>query len=165
MFEPILTKPIASNHAGAWLSEWKPLLDVVTGDYVRGDSFLSMSYAFLAQDIVAAYEATGIALPFNSVTTAFGLPSDLVITGSGTLTGTNDADIFYSSGANDILRGGNGPDTYIFGHTIGHDTVDDVEPPLTADHVPDTIRFATLGHDDVTATRSGLDLVLTVNAT
>jgi Ca2+-binding RTX toxin-like protein len=31
--------------------------------------------------------------------------------------------------------------------------------------VPDTIRFATLGHSDVTATRSGLDLILTVNAT
>src|SRR6185295_2845299 len=136
----IFNEAIAQSHDAAWLAEWKPLLDVVTGDYVRGDAFLSMSYAFLAQEIVAAYEATGIGLSFNSVTGAFGLPSDLVITGSGTLTGTGDADIFYSTGANDMLRGGEGPDTYIFGHIIGHDTIDDVEPALTADHVPDTIR-------------------------
>ncbi|MGB9367336.1 MAG: calcium-binding protein, partial [Xanthobacteraceae bacterium] len=166
VFEAIFAEAIAQNHDTAWLSEWKPILDVIVGDYVRGDTFLSMSYAFLAQNIVAAYEATGIGLSFNSVTSAFGLPPDLVVSGSGTLTGTDDADIFYAATAsNDTLRGGEGPDTYIFGHGIGHDTIDDVEPPLTADHVPDTIRFAALGHSDVTATRNGLDLILTVNAT
>src|ERR1051325_9287396 len=166
VFEAIFDEAIAQNHDAAWLSEWKPILDIITGDYVRGESFLGMSYAFLAQDIVAAYDATGIGLSFNSVTTAFCLPSDLVITGSGTLTGTDDADIIYAATAsNDTLRGGEGPDPYLFGHAIGHDTIDDVEPALTADHVPDTIRFATLGHSDVTATRSGLDLILTVNAT
>jgi Ca2+-binding RTX toxin-like protein len=165
VFEAIFNEAIAESHGAAWLTEWKPLLDVVTGDYVRGASFLSMSYAFMAQNIVAAYESTGIGLSFNSVTAAFGLPGDLVISGSGTLTGTGDADIFYAGGTNDILRGGEGPDTYLFGQTIGHDTIDDVEPPLTADHVTDTIRFATLGHDDVTATRDGLNLILTVNAT
>ena len=166
VFEAIFNEAIAQNHNAAWLSEWKPMLDVITGDYVRGKSFLSMSYAFLAQNIVAAYESTGIAMPFEGVASAFGIPDDLIISGSGTLTGTTDADILYAGTAsNDTLRGGEGPDTYVFGHIIGHDTIDDIEPALTADHVPDTIRFASLGHDDVTATRNGNDLILTVNAT
>ena len=160
VFEAIFTEAIAGNHDAAWLSEWKPLLDVITGDYVRGEAFLSMSYAFLAQNIVAAYENTGITLSFNSVTTAFGLPGDLVISGSGTLTGTDDADILYAGTAsNDMLRGGEGPDTYIFGHTIGHDTDRRRRAADHADHVPDTIRFASLVPNDVTATRNGLDLI------
>ena len=104
-------------------------------------------------------------LVFTDVTTAFGIPSDIVVSGSGVLTGSNDADIIYAgSSSNDVLRGGVGPDTYIFGHNIGHDIVDDVEVVSEAQR-PDTLRFAHLFADDVTATRVGIDLILTVTAT
>jgi len=63
------------------------------------------------------------------------------------------------------LRGGEGPDTYLFGESIGHDVIDDIEPPLVADHVPDVIRFAHLTPADIAAARDGVDLILTVVAT
>ena len=165
VYEAIFSAAVQGGHDAPWLAEWKPLLDVIIGDYSRGESYLLNSYGFIAENIVAAYENTGMTLAFTDVTTAFGIPSELVVAGSGVLTGSNDADIFYAgNSSNDVLRGGVGPDTYIFGHHIGHDTVDDVELVSQA-QVPDTIRFAHLFASDVTATRNGIDLILTVTAT
>jgi Ca2+-binding RTX toxin-like protein len=164
VFEAIFAQAQATGATASWLAQWKPILDIVIGDYVRGATHLINTYGFLAQNIVAAYESTDLSLPFRAVTTAMGIPDDLVFTGTGTLTGSDDADIFYGTAGDEVFRGGRGPDTYIFGEHIGHDTIDDIEPALE-EHVPDLIRFAHLNPDDITATRDGVDLILTVNAT
>ena len=135
------------------------------GDFVRGEAYLLNTYGFLAQNIVAAYENTELGLSFAGVATALGNPDDLLVTGTGTLDGGDNADIFYTGAGNEVLRGGEGPDTYLFGESIGHDVIDDIEPPLVADHVPDVIRFAHLTPADIAAARDGVDLILTVVAT
>ena len=165
VFESIFTAAKNAGHDATWIGEWKPLLDIVIGDFSRGESYLLNTYGFLAQEMVAAYEDTGLPLSFSAVASALGIPSDLIVTGSGTLNGSSDADIFYAnSSSNDVLRGGVGPDTYIFGEAIGHDVVDDDETATDA-QTPDTIRFAKLAASDVSAARDGVDLILTVNAT
>ncbi len=164
VFEAIFTEAKLSSHDAAWIGQWKPILDIVIGDFVRGGAHLLNTYGFLTQNIVAAYEDSELALDFHSVATALGIPGDLLTTGSGTLTGTEDNDIFYSSGASDVLRGGLGPETYVFGRVIGHDVIEDIEPALGA-QLLDTIRFAHLTPADITASRNGLDLVITVTAT
>jgi Ca2+-binding RTX toxin-like protein len=165
VFQAIFGEAVTASHDTAWLAQWKPMLDVVIGDYVRGDAYLLNTYGFLASNIVAAYEDSGLALGFADVASALGIPPELIVTGSGTLAGSDDADVFYVGATNDILRGGAGPDTYVFGHAIGHDVIDDVELALVETHVPDMIRFAHLTPGEISAARNGLDLILTVTAT
>lgn len=81
------------------------------------------------------------------------------------LTGSNDANIFYAGTSNnDVLRGGIGPDTYVFGRAIGHDIVDDQEL-ANGPQTPDTPRLAQFRPEDIFASRDGIDLILTINAT
>jgi len=165
VFQSIFTEAKDQSHDVAWIGSWKPILDIVIGDFVRGASYLLNTYGFLTTNIVAAYENADLSLDFAGVAHALGIPEDVLITGTGTLEGSDHADIFYTGGGNEILRGGEGQDTYIFGEHIGHDVIDDVEAPLEAQHLPDSIRFAHLTPQDIAASRDGDDLILTVSAT
>ena len=100
------------NHDAAWLTEWKPLLDIVIGDFVRGESYLlntSASSPRISSRPTRIPECAQ--LPQRDDRFRY---SGRFMTGIGTLTGTDDADIFMRRQRRH-LRGGQGPDTYMFG--------------------------------------------------
>ncbi|WP_414470843.1 calcium-binding protein [Microvirga sp. M2] len=164
VFEELLSAASDASSPLQWLNEWKPFLDVVIGDYTRGNAYLLNTYGFLAQNIIAAFEAVSPDLALHDVFDVLGVPPELLITGSGIVQGSNEADIFYLDGGDQLLRGGLGRDTYIVGAHIGHDVIDDYVAPLEARN-DDVLRFTTFRPQDIVATRDGIDLILTVTAT
>lgn len=164
VFEAVFAEVAAMTSGGIGrLEAWREVLDIVIGDYRQPDGVLNTN-GFLFSNIVAAYESTGLSLGIVDVGAALGLPAELIRTGAGTLTGGDDADLFYLGAGDQIAVGGLGPDTYVVGRGFGHDVIDELEPVLTT-HSEDVIRFADIASTEVTATRDGLDLILTVNGT
>ena len=83
--------------------------------------------------------------------------------GNDNLYGNDGNDILDGGVGNDYLSGGLGNDVYVFGLGDGQDTID--EGDFTAGNV-DTIRFgAGIAASDITVSRSGGDLMLSINAT
>jgi Ca2+-binding RTX toxin-like protein len=154
-----------SDATGAlnWLEQWRPIVDVVLGDFVR-DGGVDVSYAYTFASLVRAYET--VPLPFDIDTTAqaFGVPAGLIFEGGSTVTGTAGADILYLHGGDQLAQGGSGLDNYVIGGQFGDITIDDFEG-LGGHQDPDILRFTSIRSTDVTATRDGIDLILTVNAT
>ena len=148
-----------------WLAGWENFLDAVIGDYARGGAFLEASNGFLAQNIIAAYEAVAPAFGFLDSAEALGVPRDIFALGSGQVTGTGQADIFYIDGTDQTLIGQGGIDTYIAGRVIGHNTIDDTEEYGVDARGEDYLRFSYHNASDITAERIGIDLKLTIAAT
>lgn len=164
VFEAVFAEVAAMTSGGVGrLEEWRQVLDIVIGDYRQPDGVLNTN-GFLFSNIVAAYESTGLTLDIVEVGAALGLPADLIRTGVGTLTGGDDADLFYLGAGDQIAVGGLGPDTYVVGRGFGQDVINDVEPVMTI-HSEDVVRFADIASTEVTAVRDGLDLIITVNGT
>lgn len=164
VFEAILAEAgTMSSGALEWLASWDAILDIVVGDYQQPDGVLNTN-GFLFANIVAAYESTGLTLDILDISVALGLPEEVLRVGAGTLTGGDDADLFYLGAGDQTAIGGLGPDTYVMGRGFGHDVIIDIEPPLT-EHAEDVVRFADIASTEVTARREGLDLILTVNGT
>jgi Ca2+-binding RTX toxin-like protein len=164
VFEAILAEAgTMSSGALEWLASWDAILDIVVGDYKQPDGVLNTN-GFLFANIVAAYESTGLTLDIIDISVALGLPEQVLRAGAGTLTGGDDADLFYLGAGDQTAIGGLGPDTYVMGRGFGHDTIIDIEPPLT-EHAEDVVRFADIASTEVTARREGLDLIITVNGT
>jgi hypothetical protein len=164
-FEAIFAAaPGDPGQAAGYLAGWSEVLDVIVGDYDRGDDHLLNSYSFLFSNIVAAYESTGLPIGIVQAADLLGVPSDIVVSGADTLDGTDENDIFYMDAGDETARGGEGHDAYVFGQGFGHDVIDDVEPPL-GNRKDDLIRFADTASSEVTATRQGLDLTLAVDGT
>jgi Ca2+-binding RTX toxin-like protein len=164
VFEAILAEAgTMSSGALEWLASWDAILDIVVGDYQQPDGVLNTN-GFLFANIVAAYESTGLTLDILDISVALGLPEEALRVGAGTLTGGDDADLFYLGAGDQTAIGGLGPDTYVMGRGFGHDVIIDIEPPLT-EHAEDVVRFADIASTEVTARREGLDLILTVNGT
>jgi Ca2+-binding RTX toxin-like protein len=154
-----------SDAAGAqtWLAEWKPIIDIVLGDFDRGMG-LDVSYAYMFASMVRAYETVSLPFDIETAATALGVPAGLIFEGGSTVTGTSDADILYLHGGDQTAVGGVGLDNYVIGGTFGHDVIDDRET-VTGAQDPDILRFTSVRSTDVTATRDGIDLILTVNGT
>lgn len=164
VFEAVFEEVAAMPSGGlARLEAWREILDIVIGDYRQGGG-LANTNGFLFSNIVAAYESADLTLDIVDVGGALGLPADLIRTGSGTVQGGDDADLFYLSAGDQVLVGGLGPDTYVVGRDFGHDVIDDEEGQLQT-HSEDVVRFADIASTEVTAVRDGLDLVITVNGT
>jgi hypothetical protein len=166
MFEAIFRDaPADATGATHWLEQWKPILDVVLGDFARGEG-QQVTYGYRLANVVAAYEAVGLPLDLRSAAAVLGIPSDLIIAGGASLTtgGSTDANLFYLSDGDQTATGGNGPDNYIVGGRIGHDTIIDQEPALGG-QLPNTLRFASFKSTDVVASRDGIDLILKVKGT
>jgi hypothetical protein len=166
MYEAIFqAAPADAAGATQWLQQWKPILDVVLGDFARGQGE-EVTYGYRFVNVVAAYEAAGLPVDIRSAASALGIPSDLIFAGGATLdgTGTSDADLFYLSDGDQTAIGGRGPDNYIVGGHIGHDTIIDDKPALSG-QLPSTLRFASFKSTDVIASRDGLDLILRVKGT
>lgn len=83
--------------------------------------------------------------------------------GNDSLYGASGADLLDGGTENDILEGSSGNDTYIFGLGYGADTIYDIDNTTGN---TDTIQLLEgIGPEDVIATRSGDDLILTINGT
>jgi len=90
---------------------------------------------------------------------------NLTLTGVFALTGTGNAldNVLRGNGANNTLSGGLGNDTYLFGSGFGQDIVDSYDP--TAGKL-DIVQFdGTIAPEDVIASRSGNDLILSIDGT
>ncbi len=150
--------PTNTSGALAHLATWKPIIDVFLGSFDRGGN-LEISYGFLMKNIVAAYENVSLATSLVQAADAFGIPADLIKTGTGTINGSDDADLFYLGTGNQNVHGGVGPDTYIVGRNFGSDTIDGTNDAPSGS--PDTVRFAHLNSNQVTMVRDGIDLIIT----
>lgn len=154
------------NAAGdaAHLDAWNGVLDIVIDQYDRDGDSSANTYSFLFQNVVMAYENIPLAVDIVTAAAALDIPEDLIITGSGTLNGTTDADIFYMDGSNQTVNGDEGPDSFVFGKNIGHDVIAEVDPSYGED-LDDTVRFTAHNASDMTFVRDDKDMVITITET
>lgn len=145
----------------AYLEQWKPLLDVFLQDFDRGEDYLIVSYSFLFQNVVAAYENVGLDASLIAAAGALDIPDDLIQVGTGLVEGTDDADLFYLGAGNQTLEGGAGPDAYIVGQNFGQDVIYDIED-ATQQSLPDMLRFAQHQLSELEFSRDGNDLIIDV---
>jgi len=164
VYEQLFERAALQTDPIAYLASWKPLMDAVRADYDQGNPGVLNTFGFLAQNIIAAYEAVAPTFDLLDSANALGVSRDLFVTGTGVMTGTDDADIFYLNGSGQTAEGGLGADTYVVGQHVGTTVINDVEPALTTAS-DDMVRFTTLTAADITATRDGTNLILTVKAT
>lgn len=145
----------------AYLESWRPILDVFLNDFERPNG-LEISFSYLFQIIVAAYENIGLESTLTDAAVAFSIPPELIVSGS---LGTDESDIFYMGAGNQTVNGGTGgSDSYVFGKDFGQDVIADVDETLGTDHA-DSVRFAHAKSEDVTLTRNGNDLIISINGT
>lgn len=164
MFDAIFAAaPGTQSGDQAHLDSWKGILDVIIEYFDQPNSASLTSYGFLFQNLVAAYENNPLAISLVQTAEILDIPTDLLLTGSGNLVGSDDAEIFYMDGSNQTVNGAGGPDTFVFGQSIGHDVIAELDG-TGIDHT-DIIRFSAHKADDFIFTRDGVDLYLEVIAT
>ena len=144
--------PADAPGAESWLSAWKPIINVVLGDFDRGEGG-DATYGYMFASMVRAFEGASLPLAITAAAEALGVPSDLIVTGGTALVGSEDSDIFYLSGGDQSAAGGRGLDNYVLGHAFAHVTIDDDEAEL-GDQDPDIIRFTDINAADVNAADS-----------
>ncbi|MEM5494468.1 calcium-binding protein [Hoeflea sp. AS16] len=158
-FEALLTEAEQSADPVAWLAEWKPFFDVVLADYYLPNTGLLNSYSFMVQNILHAVEAVGGTVTVEDFARVFDVPDDLIINGSGVVSGTSQEDIILIDGDETRAVGGNNSDSYVVGASFGN--VEIYDDDAIAYHYRDILRFSAHNSDDIYATRSGEDLLLT----
>src|ERR1700722_4772472 len=168
IFQAAPSDPVA---AASWLAQWKPIVDVVLSNLDRGQD-LAVSYAYVFASMVHAYETVGYPLDIVATASALGVPSDMVIAGGSTLTGNGSPDIYYLNAGNQTVNASAGDDNFVMGQNFGDDVINAVQggtsianalAPATGQ--TDILRFTSLTSSEVTASRSGEDLVITVDGT
>lgn len=164
MFQAIFTDaPGGASGDQAYLDSWKGTLDTVIAQFDQPGSASLTSYAFLFQNLVAAYDEVPLDISLEAAAGVLDIPSDVLITGAGTLNGSSGADIFYMDGSDQTVNGGNGPDAFVFGKDIGHDVIAELDG-TGLDHT-DMLRFSAHNADDFIFTRNDVDLHIEVIAT
>lgn len=154
--------PADAAGAEAWLDDWMPFVNGLMKDYVRTQSHLSVNNPYLANALIAAWEATDLPLTLDVVTEAFGIaPGTITKVTAGVAQGGLGNDIIYLSATNATLKGGNGADVYIVGESLGTSVLEDQD----AGHSYNTLRFSKYNATDLTFARSSKDLIATVTAT
>jgi hypothetical protein len=162
MYEAIFNAaPADAAGAAAWLTAWKPVIDVVLGDFDRGQG-QPVSYAYQFASMVHAYEASHLPLSIVDAAVALGVPQGEVVAGGATLTGTDAAQIFYLSGGDQTVNDTHSSQNFVMGGNFGHDVINAEQ---TGVQEQDVLRFTNVKSTDVTASRNGIDLTLTVNGT
>ena len=163
VYASLLTLADGQSDPGTWLDSWQDLLGVVVSDFDRGGGLLNTN-GFLAQNLIAGYEAVNPSFSLQTAIEGFGLIWSQFVTGTGDLQGSANPDIFYIHGDGQTAHGGDGLDNYIVGAHFNNAVIDDYEAAGDPQS-DDVIRFTTLNPDDLTFTRNGEDLIATVNAT
>jgi hypothetical protein len=123
IFEAAPSDPVA---AASWLTQWKPIVDVVLSNLDRGQD-LAVSYAYVFASMVHAYETVGYPLDIVATATALGVPSDTVIACGSTLTGNGSPDIFYLNAGNQTVNASAGDDNFVMGQNFGDDVINAVQ--------------------------------------
>ncbi|MBA3966434.1 MAG: hypothetical protein H0X47_11775, partial [Nitrospirales bacterium] len=166
MFEAVFAgAPGTAQGDQDWLTAWNEIFDVVFENFQRfGGTHLQNTQSFLFTNIVAAYENVGLAIDIKSAAVLLGVPEELIFVGNGEVVGNSGVNIFYLGAGDQVLKGEAGHDIYVVGRNFGHDVIDDYEAPLT-ENSEDVLRFAHYNPEDLTFTRDGIDLVITVNNT
>jgi len=160
-----LLEGLPSDPAAAlaeWQS-WAPLLGAMADGMRRFDANI-VREDYVAAQLLAAADGVDQPLSFAELAGALGLHNLRLGSAAGETLARGAADgtaIYLSGGGTDIVNGGSGQDVYIFGHAIGHVTINDEE----ARPAGDRIRFAFLAPGDVSLVRDGNDLLITVTAT
>lgn len=131
--------------------------DILLEDVGEGMDYVQTSVSFTLSENIEKLEATGSA--------AINLTGNALANG---LFGNGANNIFTGAAGNDYLMGAGGDDVYVFNRGDGNDTIDNTDfshdsahPELLA--AIDVLRFgAGISDTDVTAYRSGNDLVLKI---
>ncbi|MEX2490603.1 MAG: calcium-binding protein [Nitrospirales bacterium] len=166
MFESVFSAAPGSVQGDQdWLAAWNEIFDVVFENFERfGGDHLQNTHSFLFTNIVAAYENVGLAIDVKTAAISLGVPEELLFIGSGEVVGDQDTNIFYLDGSNQVVKGESGHDVYVVGRNFGQDIIDDFEALLTTNY-QDIVRFAHYNPADLTMTRDGIDLVITLTGT
>jgi Ca2+-binding RTX toxin-like protein len=159
----IVQLPADGTDATAMWTQWAPLLGAVSEGMVRADANVVRN-DYLFTQLLRAADGVAQPLSLHALAQGLGIPdlrfgtdgNDTLARGEAGITAT-----YYGGGGDDVFNGGTGQDVYVFGHTVGHAIINDVE----ANPAGDRIRFAFLTPDDVSLERDGNDLLITVTAT
>lgn len=149
--------------AAAQWANWAPLIGVLADGMVRSDAAVVRGDYVVAQ-LLAAMDGVVQPLGLSQLATALNIPDLRIGTAaSETLSrgAAGETAIYYSGGGDDALNGGAGQDVYVFGRTVGHSVITDIENNETGDR----IRFALHNRSEVKLERSGNDLLITVTTT
>ncbi len=165
LYEAVLENADSQPDVTAYLHEWSDLIDVIAADFDRGGDSLVVTNGYLFQHMAAGWEMAQPSISLQDAAGALGIDINTVILGpGGTLTGTADPDLFYLDHDGQVAQGGLSIDSYVVGRGFGSVTVDDYEGPLGAQD-EDWLRMARANPDEVTLTRDGVDLIVTISAT
>ena len=165
MYEAIFSAaPSTAAGAMGWLQQWKPIIDIVLGDFDRGEG-LDVTYGYQFASMVRAFEDVGLPLGIADAATALGVPGDTIVSGTGsTLTGTATPDIFYLSNGDQTAEGGLGMDNYVLGAHFNHVTIADDEATMGAQR-PEHPSLCDLVIDRCHGDARWRGFILTVNGT
>ena len=86
-------------------------------------------------------------------------PAKGVSINSDIVLGDEDSELFWTSGGNDVVRGGNGSDTYVYARGDGSDTIDESS---MFGGTADKLLLVGINPADVQFGRNGEDAVLTI---
>ncbi|KJC54173.1 hypothetical protein UP10_40625 [Bradyrhizobium sp. LTSPM299] len=164
MYEAIFrAAPTDAAGATTWLSNWKPIIDVVLGDFARGEG-LTVNYAYEFTSMVRAYESVGLPLSIEQAAETLGVPSGQIVEGGSLINGgTDNPYIYYLHGGDQaVTTTSNAPDNFVMGGAFGHVVIN---ADRSGGGEDDLLRFTNVKSTDVTAVRDGIDLVLSVNGT
>ena len=133
------------------------------GDFAQSNG-TAVTYGYQFASMVHAFEQANLPLSIAQVAEALGVPSGEVISGGSTLSGPNTPSIYYLAGGDQTVTAGKALNNFVMGGTFGQDTIIEDEPALGPQD-ESILRLTSVASTDVTATRNGLDLVLSVNGT
>ena len=170
MFEAIFAHaPAGYNAAQAYLKDWNEILWQIYPDYKPDGSrnqygaTVAVDQPFIMQMMLGAFENVHMDVDLATVMDALGINEELLKTlgPAGTLSeGSAKTDYFYlgaGRAATQTFSGAFGTDFYFVGKNFGQDYIHDFD---TGEK--DELRFSHLTAADITATRDGMDLILTV---
>ena len=151
----------AAQALTAWQDTYAPALAAAISIMKRADG-IDMRTDFVIGQLVRAHDSTD-ALSLAELVGGLGY-DNIYLDGAFTRTEDGGVHVYVGTSADETYTGGNGQDAYIFEQgSIGHDTIIDAEPGATP--WGDRLRLVDLNPEDVTISRNGVDLVVTVTAT
>ena len=144
-----------------WNGKWSPLFSVIAENLRRADGF-DVKDDYVVQSLVKTLSTTSSPLSLEQLVNGLGIEGVVFGTSSSdnlTRDASGGLRVYLPEAGDDTITGGAGQDVYVFTEGFGQDVVVDQERGESGDR----IRFATLSKDDVTISKSGTDLVISVN--
>ncbi|MBP6014326.1 MAG: AHH domain-containing protein [Alphaproteobacteria bacterium] len=153
-----------SGALSAWNSSWGPLYQAFAEALVRSDQNLARP-DYTVMSIMRAMD--GVTQPLTLTELIGGLKLTNVLVGTAGADGiarpsdVADMVVMVGGAGNDTLTGSGGQTAYLVGRNFGQDTIIDVDTMEQGDRV----RFALHTLSEVALSRTGQDLIISVNST